>query len=258
MSENPVLKDATRARSILATDCGSVLTRKIVIALLLSVCIAGCHHSAPTEQRERNTAVSSATLRVQSLPQYREAEAACQRKEFRKAAQLLEKLPKTVPLTPEETAFCEQQRKICLRDAGLLPLEPPITTPPRLSSNVNCGAFALLKACERLGVPSTLESVRRLAGTNEKGTTLKGLSKAAKALGLKAEGVQVSRQALAEMQVPAIAWVNEDHYITVLGLSGSEKEGTAAIYDPNTQQEEVITQDRLMRLCSGYLLLLHR
>ena len=183
MSENPVLKDATRARSILAADCGSVLTRKIVVALLLLVCIAGCHRSAPTEQRERNTAVSSATLRVQSLPQYREAEAACQRKEFRKAAQLLEKLPKTVSLTPEETAFCEQQRKICLRDAGLLPLEPPITTPPRLPSNVNCGAFALLKACERLGVPSTLESVRRLAGTNEKGTTLKGLSKAAKAAG---------------------------------------------------------------------------
>jgi len=31
MSENPVLKDATRARSILAPDCGSTTTKAILI-----------------------------------------------------------------------------------------------------------------------------------------------------------------------------------------------------------------------------------
>lgn len=230
----------------------------IVFASLLFVCLAGCRPPASNAPRERNTAVPSAALRVQSLPEYKAAEAACQRKEFRKAAELLERLSKTATLSPQEVAFCEQQRKICLRDAGLLPPEPRLVAPSRPPSNANCGPLALLKACERLGTSSTLEEVRRLAGTNEKGTTMKGLEKAAKALGLKAEGVQVSRQALAEVAAPAIAWVNEDHYVAVIGLSGSEKNGTATVYDPNTQSEEMMAQDKLMRSCSGYLLLLHR
>jgi len=230
----------------------------LFVSLTLVLGTVGCHSNSPVSRVERSSSVTPAVLRVQSLPQYKEAEAACTRKEYRKAADLLQRLPQTVALTSEEQTFCNQQRDLCLREAGLLPPEPKQVAPTRKPSNANCGPLALMKACDCFGISTTLGQVRQLAGTSAKGTSMKGLSKAATALGLKAEGVQVSREALAEMSVPAIAWVEEDHYITVLGLYGSDKGGTANIYDPNTNREEVLTQDKLLRACSGYLLLLRR
>jgi ABC-type bacteriocin/lantibiotic exporter with double-glycine peptidase domain len=97
-----------------------------------------------------------------------------------------------------------------------------------------------------------------VAGTTEKGTSLEGLAKAAKALGLKAEGVQVSREALARIEMPAIAWVNGNHYIAALSVRGEGDQGTALIHDPNAAREQTIPQEQLLRQCSGYLLLVHR
>jgi ABC-type bacteriocin/lantibiotic exporter with double-glycine peptidase domain len=81
-----------------------------------------------------------------------------------------------------------------------------------------------------------------------------GLSVAAKAAGLQAEGVQVSREALPDQDMPAIAYVNNNHFIAVLSVQGSGENGTAIIHDPNSAGEETIPQERLLRLCSGYLL----
>jgi ABC-type bacteriocin/lantibiotic exporter with double-glycine peptidase domain len=85
-----------------------------------------------------------------------------------------------------------------------------------------------------------------------------GLSVAAKAAGLQAEGVQVSREALPDQDMPAIAYVNNNHFIAVLSVQGNGDSGTAIIHDPNSAGEEIIPQERLLRLCSGYLLLLRR
>jgi len=126
---------------------------------------------------------------------------------------------------------------------------------PVSSANVNCGPRALLLVCQQLGVRTSVEYLSRQAGTNAQGTSLEGLSIAAKAVGLKAEGVQVSREAFSDQPLPAIAYVNGNHFIVVLKLEGGGDNATATIHDPNEAQEQTISQERLLRLCSGYLLL---
>ena len=81
---------------------------------------------------------------------------------------------------------------------------------------------------------------------------------AATQLGLKAEGVQVSREALPDMNMPALAYVNGNHFVAVLNVQGRGENATARIHDPNKAEEETISQERLLRLCSGYLLLIRK
>lgn len=85
-----------------------------------------------------------------------------------------------------------------------------------------------------------------------------GLMAAAKGVGLKAEGVQVSREALSRVEMPALAWVDQNHYVAVLSISGEGDSGTAVIHDPNANSTVTIPQEQLLRLCGGYLLLVHR
>ncbi len=85
-----------------------------------------------------------------------------------------------------------------------------------------------------------------------------GLAKAAEAVGLKVEGVQASREALAEVELPAIAWVNENHYVALLAVQGEGEQATATIHDPNAAKEETLDREKLLQMCSGYLLLIHR
>ena len=82
------------------------------------------------------------------------------------------------------------------------------------------------------------------------------LANAAKSLGLKTEGVQVSREALHDLRLPAIGYVNGTHFIEVIALNGngSGEDATATIHDPNLPTEQTIPQERLLRLTSGYLL----
>jgi ABC-type bacteriocin/lantibiotic exporter with double-glycine peptidase domain len=172
---------------------------------------------------------------------------------------LLERLCASSDLSSADVAFCQQQRTLCLRDAGILKVAPSVSTPPVLSpANADCGPRALALVCQRLGVSVSVERLPPLAGTTGKGTSLEGLAKAVRALGLKAEGVQVSREALAQVETPAIAWVNGNHYIAVLAVQGEGDQGTALIHDPNSASEQTISQEQLLRQCSGYLLLVHR
>ena len=125
-------------------------------------------------------------------------------------------------------------------------------------SDADCGPRALALVSERLGTKANVARLRQLAGTTGKGTSMAGLAKAAHSLGLKAEGVQVSREALEEIELPAIAWINERHYVALLQISGEGNEATATIHDPNKAEEETMSKERLLRMCSGYLLLIHR
>jgi hypothetical protein len=190
---------------------------------------------------------------------YQQAEQACAQKQYLHAAHLLERLCATPGLSAAEVAFCRQQRNICLRDAGVLPASAPTSTTPVLPpATADCGPRALALVCQQLGVSVSVERLRPLAATTQKGTSLEGLAKAARALGLKAEGVQVSREALAEIETPAVAWVNGNHYISVQSVKGEGEQGTAVIHDPNAASEQTIPQEQLLRQCSGYLLLVHR
>lgn len=230
--------------------------------------LAGCHHapSAPAVSRTRAASTFSAA-HVQSLPLYRQAKQACTQKQYRQAADLLARLAADTSLSAQERDFCQEQRAICLKDAGLPTppfrsafVPPPASPPasPLTPDQANCGPRALNLVCERLGVHTSLPDLQRAAGTTRQGTSLEGLAKAAQKVGLKTEGLQVSRQALAHVDMPAIAWVNENHYIAVLSTQGEGEQGTAVVHDPNSGGEQTISQERLLSQCSGYLLLVHK
>ena len=213
-----------------------------------------------------------AVAHVHTFPLYQQAETACKAQRYRQAAALLQQLAALPTLTADERAFVTQQEALCLKDAGL-PAPSNVSLPERKPSvrtiatafhplvstaDLNCGPRALLIVCRQLGIRTSVEELSKQAGTNAQGTSLEGLAMAAKAVGLKAEGVQVSREALPETDTPALAYVNGNHFIALLSLHGSGESGTATIHDPNAAGEETISQERLLRLCSGYLLLLHK
>ncbi len=87
---------------------------------------------------------------------------------------------------------------------------------------------------------------------------MSGLTKAVESVGLKAEGVQVNLEALAEVEMPAIAWVDHNHYIAVIASHGEGETGTVSIHDSNKISEEIVSDEQLLRMCSGYLLLIHK
>jgi len=207
-----------------------------------------------------------AIAHVHTYPLYQQAEAACKANEYKQAVALLHQLAALPELTAGERAFVNQQQALCLKDAGLpalanassterTPSVPATASHPGSTVDVNCGPRALLLVCRQLGVRTSVEYLSRQAGTNAQGTSLEGLAIAAKAVGLKAEGVQVSREAFSDQPLPAIAYVNGNHFIVVLKLEGGGDNATATIHDPNEAQEQTISQERLLRLCSGYLLL---
>ena len=75
---------------------------------------------------------------------------------------------------------------------------------------------------------------------------------------LKAEGVQVSREALPDQAVPSIAWFHGDHFVCLLALNGRGESGTALIHDPNDTAPKTVSQESLLQSSSGVLLTLHR
>ena len=254
--------------------------RRSAIVLCGLAGFSGCapspaSHVPAVAPRTSPSAVSVAPLQatlihVHSLPLYQEAEQACKAERYTQAAALLQRLGEQKGLTSAEITFVQQQQVLCLQDAGLpvpaflnAPAAASAETSSALTSShsradADCGPRALLLLCNRLGVKTTMSFLRQKAGTTQAGTSLAGLAVAAKAVGLKAEGVQVSREALPEVEVPAIGYVNGNHFVEVAALAGKGESATATIHDPNAAGEETISQERLLRLCSGYLLLIKR
>ena len=99
-----------------------------------------------------------------------------------------------------------------------------------------------------------MDTLTKRAGTTAAGTSLAGLARAAQAVGLKAKGVCVDREALAQLSEPAVAWVDGNHYVALLSVEGQR----ATIHDPNQQTEEVLPITKLLQRSGGVLLTLSR
>jgi ABC-type bacteriocin/lantibiotic exporter with double-glycine peptidase domain len=84
----------------------------------------------------------------------------------------------------------------------------------------DCGPSALLTALRILGGNTSLETVRRLAGTDSSGTSVFGLASAARQLGMDASAVKGSFEDLAGQKMPLLAHVvtpqGLGHFLTVL------------------------------------------
>lgn len=187
-------------------------------------------------------------------------------KDYAQALHLLNSLSQHRGRTANQKSFVAQQIDVVRKDAGLPVAVPTAKTMPPHSnverqapgSLADCGPRALAFVCNRIGVRADLDTLRRSSGTTADGTTMEGLAKAAKRVGLEAEGIQTSREGLPGLKMPAIAWYRGSHFVAVLTVSGSGDDGKAVIRDPNVPQDETIPTEALLRRSGGYLLLVHR
>ena len=197
-----------------------LILRRFSLLLSLALGLSGCHarsvgSASPLTPARSFTGPSAAIAQVQASALYQEARQDCKRHDYAHAANVLKTLAAAPDLAPDAVAFCNTQRALCLKDAGLpIPAFPAVVAslPARAPVDADCGPRALLIVCQKLGVKTDLQTLRKTAGTNAHGTPLAGLQQAAQKLGLHAEGVQADRDALPDTALPALAWMNRNHY----------------------------------------------
>ncbi|MER3418448.1 MAG: hypothetical protein C4343_04960 [Chloroflexota bacterium] len=98
----------------------------------------------------------------------------------------------------------------------------------------------------------TASRASRATGAGASGRT--SASRAARARDLTATGLQVDADALSQLSSPALAWVDANHYVAVLSVTGE----TATIHDPNRPVAETISTADLLARSQGILLTLSR
>jgi hypothetical protein len=230
--------------------------------LLLLPLAAGCGKERSLPPSGPAAVETTADLTAQSSPEYTRARQRFAARDYAGALVLLDQLLARPSLTEADRRFLEQQRTLC-RDAqegrsgtpvGPVPSPVPATsrTAEATSATADCGPRALLLVCQSLNIPATLPQLTRVAGTTDQGTTLKGLAKAADAVGLKAKGVQMDENALARLSTPAVAWVEGNHFVAVLRVHGD----SVTVRDPSAKEKEVLPLRELIARSGGVMLLL--
>lgn len=217
---------------------------------------AGC--VAPTVRTA--TAPPSDIPTVQRSAPFAGVSAAYRAGEYRAALAQIQTLSRKPDLSPADRLFLERQEAICRAALGKgSPTSPtaqptPATPKPR-PILADCGPRALHFVCRELGVPASLSALTEVAGTTTgAGSSLLGLARAAKSVGLSARGVQVDADALRRAPMPALAWVDGDHFVAVTRI----KDDSATVHDPNTNGKEEVALDTLLRRSGGILLLLEQ
>lgn len=81
-----------------------------------------------------------------------------------------------------------------------------------------CGPLALMTVCTHYGIDATPQKLAQLAGTTTSGTTLYGLTQAAKVKGFRAEALETDLWGLRRLPMPAIALLNNGHFVVVRGV----------------------------------------
>ncbi len=135
---------------------------------------------------------------------------------------------------PSDSMAPEARRAVAeLRggDQPVLARRPDAGSTPGDAPRQICGPVALRGLLQALGVETTVETLAQAAGTDATGTSMLGLLKAAKALGVDLHGVQTGRDG--ELAPPFIAFVNGNHFVlvregrdggyTVVDVDGTER-----------------------------------
>jgi len=126
---------------------------------------------------------------------------------------------------------------------------------PATHCSALCGPVALAAACRQMGMTISVEELAELAGTDEAGTSMYGLAKAAEALGLEPIGLELSYQELTELPTPVIVHMGPKgagHFEAL----GAAKENRVLILDLNSQRRQ--PADEFKSRWSGYVLQLKK
>ena len=119
----------------------------------------------------------------------------------------------------------------------------------RLQSSLNdCGPTALADFLELVGlaVPSA-DSLKRLAATDQHGTTLRNLEIAAVASGLRVFAVRWDPAELSLLPLPSLVWVDRRHFVVVARRVSTD---SLEIHDPASGRYRM-TLDRFAHSWSG-------
>ena len=236
------------------------------IAILCSqpIIAAGCNHARVKTTSSATASAAVATPRlalsaptVQRSPSYQRAAALFAARDYRAALAVIETIARQPGLSQADVQFLQRQRDICLAASGekgeVKDATHPISALKAQASTLptgDCGPRALAIIAEHLGVKAGTAQLARTAGTTIRGTNLEGLKRAAHSIGLEAQGVQLDLQALKQLDTPALLWADGNHFIAVLRISGD----TASVRDPNSEKEEVVETEGLLRRSGGILL----
>ena len=156
--------------------------------------------------------------------------------------------------TVQEKAFLARQADLCRKAMGQTVPSTPASLPASATVFApDCGPRALRIVCRDVfHTPASLPRLVQAAGTTAQGTNLAGMKRAAASCGLRADGVQMDKNALQNLFQPALAWVDGNHYVAVLFVNGD----TSTIHDPNKSEQEEISTTTLLGRSGGVLLVL--
>ena len=236
--------------------------------------LCGCT-SSPSLASPAPGSARTRSASVRSHPDYKRAEKLFQEGKREESRALLAGLLKSKALLPQDREFLNRQIAIVASPSPPAPVRSTrklvaLTPPPSggifspggggIANKADCGPRALKLAADALGLKSEIGVLTRAAGTDKNGTSLEGLEKAAKSLGLKPEGVQVDRDALLQVPTPAIAWFDGNHYVALLKVSTNPVTGSssARIHDPNEGVEKTLPIEELLSRSGGIVLTLRK
>jgi ATP-binding cassette subfamily B protein len=84
----------------------------------------------------------------------------------------------------------------------------------------DCGAAALAMICRAFGRKVSLPFIRRVAGTGQEGTSLRGIMLAAEEAGLEGHALKASKGNLDDLALPAIVHWEGNHWVVLYAIEG--------------------------------------
>lgn len=120
--------------------------------------------------------------------------------------------------------------------------------------NNNCGPAAVKTALDVLGIESSMEDIEKESGTNRFGTSMLGLKRAIEGYGLRAEGWRLTWRDFYRIKLPAVLFIEGQHYVTALQFIG---EDSLIIADPSIGRVKM-SKNGLLKIWKGETLVLKR
>lgn len=91
-----------------------------------------------------------------------------------------------------------------------------------------CGPAALVMILRHHSISATTEDLKGQMTLNGKGVSMSDMVRTSIRLGVKAEGIRCGPEALRSLPLPAILWIDQDHFVVIDSIRGD----TAEIRDP--------------------------